>query len=247
MYLTGLELDISRYVLKLPNACASIFKPTKEIFGPNIKFIFSTRQLKPSITSLVKVWESFEPKDFEGKYDFLAKAVGLPYDPKYRPLYHKYHSKRFEQTDVQRATLATGASLAGFMENKDMYDFVAIYEEMVGAIEEKIDRFQEAKFSLGVRRLSENIFDFMAVYDGMIENVKLTIAEMFGKLNIPLAHVDEAAKALDSYSKQKIFDISVTSTIDESEWILADQILSELDLPFRISMEKNEFIQLIKS
>ena len=191
--------------------------------------------------------ESFDPIDFEGKHDFWSKACGLPYHTKYRALYHKYHSLRFEHTDVQRATLAAGASFAGFMENKDMYDFVSIYEELMGVIEQKINSFHETKYNLGVRRLSENIFDFMAAYDAMFENVKLTITDMFQKLDIPLVHVDEAAKALDSYSKQKIFNTNVESNINESEWILADQILEELNLPFRMSMGKHEFIQLIKS
>ena len=154
---------------------------------------------------------------------------------------------RFELTDVQRATLACGASLAGFMENKEIYDFVVIYEEIMGDIEQKILSFQETKYDVGVRRLSENIFNFIAVYDEMMENVKQRITEMFETLIIPLIHVEEAAKALDSYSKQKIFDKLAPSTIDESEWILADQILEELNMPFRISMGKDEFINLIKS
>ena len=155
---------------------------------------------------------SFDPKDFEGKDDFWFGTIGLPYEAKYRPIYEKYHALRFELSQTETVTLAAGASLAGFMENKNIYDFVAIYEEMMEDIEQKI-------------------------------------TEMFETFDIPKSHVSEAVKALDTHSQKKMFDNvkSQSSIVQEKEWVLADQILEELNLPFRISMDKDEFIRLIKA
>ena len=155
---------------------------------------------------------SFEPQDFEGKDDFWFGTIGLPYGTKYRQIYEKYHSLRFEPSETERVTLAAGASLAGFMENKSMYDFIAIYEEMMEDVEQKI-------------------------------------TEMFEVFDIPKSLVSEAVKALDTHSQKKMFDNekSQASIVQDKEWIKADQILEELNLPFRISLEKDDFIKLIKS
>ena len=180
---------------------------------------------------------TFNPKDYEDRDEFWSENVGLPYDTKYRPIYKKYNKLKYQQSDLQKVTLASGASLVTFMENKDIYDFIAIYEELLGDVEYKVKGCLENK----------NLLDFIEVYDEMMINVKQKIAEMFETFNIPLVYVDEAAKALGTHSQRKMFDQELINTVDEREWIKADEILEELNLPFRISMEKDEFMNLIKS
>ena len=132
------------YVIKLPFLCAAMFNPIKTIFGDQIRFLFSVRHLKPSITSFVKILKSLDPKDWLDKDRFWTENIGFPYQEKYRPMYKKYHAQRKTLTDVQKVTLASGAALINFRENLEMYDFVAVYEEMMGNVSEKVTQMFEA-------------------------------------------------------------------------------------------------------
>lgn len=204
-----LKTSTQLYVIKLPFLCAPMFEHIRTIFGDKIRFLFSTRHLKPSITSFVKVLKSLATQDFEDRNEFWSENVPLPYSEKYRPIFKKYYDKRRNLTDVQRVTLASGAVLVGFRQNIHMYDFVAIYEEMM-------------------------------------ENIEKKVTEMFQAFEIPVCHVPEAIKALDTDSQLKMFDgRHEVEEIEGQEWVKADRILEELELPFRIEMSTNQFISTL--
>ena len=133
-----------RYVIKLPLLCGALFKPIKDIFGDRIKFLFSVRHLRPSITSFVKVISTFEPEDIEVKGDFWLGSIGLPYEDKYKPIYAKYYSWRKTLTDTENIALASGAVLAGFLANKSSYHYIAVYEEMMSDIQGSIKKMFQA-------------------------------------------------------------------------------------------------------
>ena len=201
---------IDRYVIKLPLLCASLFKPIKDIFGDRIKFLFSVRHLKPSITSFVKVISTFEPEDPEVRGDFWLGSIGLPYEEdKYKSIYAKYHSVRKTLTDTENIALGSGAVLAGFLGNKSLYHYIAIYEEMMS-------------------------------------DIHGSVKKMFQALNVPL-NMHECIQALDKHSQNKLFDTKDSQIISEEDWMKADDILTELDLPLNTSMSTEEFISIIKS
>ena len=137
-------------------------------------------------------------------------SLGLPYKDQYKSIYEKYYAKRKVLTDMENITLGSGAVLAGFLTNKNLYHCTAIYEEMMSNIE---------------------------------TNVKI----MFQALNIPQNNIDICIKALDRHSQNKMFDVNKTfDLITEKDWTRADEILAELNLPFRISMSIEDFIKLVK-
>ena len=194
------------YVIKLPFLCGAMFEHIKTIFGDKIRFLFSVRHLKASVTSFVKLLKSLDTKDFQDKNDFWSENVPLPYQEKYRPMYKKYYNKRRNLTDVEKVTLASGAVLVGFRKNLHMYDFVAIYEELM-------------------------------------ENIEKKVTEMFKAFEIPISHVHEAIKVLDTDYQLKMFDgRHKVEEVDAQEWKKANRILEELELPFRTEMSTDQFI-----
>ena len=69
---------------------------------------------------------------------------------------------------------------------------------------------------------------------------------MFQALNVPL-NMHECIQALDKHSQNKLFDTKDSQIISEEDWMKADDILTELDLPLNTSMSTEEFISIIKS
>jgi len=69
---------------------------------------------------------------------------------------------------------------------------------------------------------------------------------MFQAFEIPICHVPEAIKALDTDSQLKMFDgRREVEEIEGQEWVKADRILEELELPFRIEMSTDQFISTL--
>ena len=52
---------------------------------------------------------------------------------------------------------------------------------------------------------------------------------------------------LCKHSQNKLFDTKDSQIISEEDWMKADDILTELDLPLNTSMSTEEFIRIIKS
>ena len=82
----------------------------------------------------------------------------------------------------------------------------------------------------------------------MMSDIQNNVAKMFEALDFPQNGVEECIKALDKHSQNKMFDSdkSKTHLITDGDWKRADEILEELDLPFKISMSTEEFIRKVK-
>lgn len=124
---------------------------------------------------------------------------------------NRYYAKRKDLTDTENITLGSAAVLAGFLNNKKSYNYIAVYEEMMS-------------------------------------DIRTNVTKMFEALDFPQDNLEDCIKALDQHSQNKMFDSikSETDLITEEDWKRADEILEELDLPFRISMSVEEFIQEVK-
>ena len=113
----------------------------KSIFGAKIKLILSTRHPKPSFLSFAKI---FAQNDMNKVARFFYGNLSLPYDHALKESLYKTHYGNPNKLSVGQITsLSYAAVIEGYLLSKDMYHYVAIYEEMTQNFEDQTQKLFE--------------------------------------------------------------------------------------------------------
>lgn len=200
-------------VLKMSVMLSPIVRLIKTTL-PQMKVIFITRHIRPSLESFEKMMRSLPIYDHNLPLaEFLIENAALPYDvpncTKVREKYQALARRKVIAAGIINCLTYSGA-IYNFLRNRSIYQHSMIYEDLASRPDREI------------RRLLAN----------------------FG---MPADLHSAAAKAMAQDSQRNFFDTKgIKGTFyTEADWMLCDQVLQELGLPFSTTVSVDELRALI--
>ena len=97
--------------------------------------------------------------------------------------------------------------------------------------------------------LHKDIYQHVVVYEEMISNIISGTKLLFEKLDFPADYVPETLTALTKHSQNNIFgtsDMNKNELISQEDWIKADNVFQELDVPIKVNMKMDEFSKIFE-
>ena len=93
------------------------------------------------------------------------------------------------------------------------------------------------------------MYHSVVVYELMTKNFEEETRQLFHTLDVPIEFVPKALTALSKHSQNKFFggsELNKEELISTQDWMKADAIFQNLNVPVRISMTADELFVALK-
>ncbi len=135
------DSSVERIVIKMTPSTSPMFVALHELF-PQFDFLFNTRHPKPSINSILKAVKSTKEKSLYlrlnfSAFDFIYNMVPLPYTDKYTRMLESFVAILMKYSQDEMLSLVWGGVMVNYLENKEIYKHVVLYENLTGSPEEE--------------------------------------------------------------------------------------------------------------
>eukprot|EP00095_Tigriopus_kingsejongensis_P004227 maker-scaffold74_size411160-snap-gene-3.20 protein:Tk04227 transcript:maker-scaffold74_size411160-snap-gene-3.20-mRNA-1 annotation:"hypothetical protein CAPTEDRAFT_213494" len=135
-------LTSDQVVIKLPFLANPIVPMVKKVC-PEVKHVFNSRCPKPSINSF---WKLVQPSmntyyfKYKGRDFWFRHSAIYQSNNYYRQLYQEQYQRRWDFDNAECQVTAYCGALNSYLQNKDSYDHVILYEDITDDLEGTAER-----------------------------------------------------------------------------------------------------------